>query len=133
MTVYVDDMNARLGRMVMCHMVADTDEELHSMADRIGVSRRWFQKSGHPQRHYDIALSKKALALAAGAIAISKRQCAAMTGIRRLTGELGVPEGAVERYLTLIEEARGRSKAGRHIALVPATATPKEAFPEPTT
>lgn len=44
MTVYVDDMKAefapshRPGRTyVMSHMIADTDAELHAMADRIGV------------------------------------------------------------------------------------------------
>jgi len=68
MPVYVDDMRAPFGRMVMCHMVADTLDELHAMADRIGVARRWYQgppKTRHP--HYDIALSKRALAVAAGA------------------------------------------------------------------
>lgn len=68
MTVYVDDMRAGYGRMVMCHMVADTELELHAMADLIGVDRKWYQyphKSRYP--HYDIALSKRALAVAAGA------------------------------------------------------------------
>lgn len=60
--IYVDDMQARFGRMKMCHMVADSADELHAMADRIGVARRWFQGD-----HYDISLSKRALALAAGA------------------------------------------------------------------
>ena len=68
MTVYVDDMRAQFGRMVMCHMMADTIGELHQMADRIGVARQWFQgppKHRHP--HYDIALSKRSLAVSAGA------------------------------------------------------------------
>lgn len=69
MTVYVDDMRAKFRRMIMCHMVADTEEELHAMADTIGVARRWFQGD-----HYDIALSKRALAVKAGAVEISKRQ-----------------------------------------------------------
>lgn len=74
--VYVDDMRAQYGRMIMCHMVADTLDELHAMADKIGVSRRWFQnKPGHP--HYDIALSKKKLAIQFGAQEITTRQLVA--------------------------------------------------------
>lgn len=68
MTVYVDDMRARFGRLVMCHMMADTLDELHEMADRIGVSRKWFQgPPKHHYPHYDIALSKRSLAIQAGA------------------------------------------------------------------
>lgn len=80
MPVYVDDMRAKVGRMVMCHMVADTIAELHGMADRIGVARRWYQgppKTRHP--HYDIALSKRALAVAAGASEIRWREAPAIT------------------------------------------------------
>ena len=69
MSVYVDRVAIGYGRMVMCHMIADTADELHAMADRIGVDRRWFQdasKASFP--HYDIARSKRALAIAAGAI-----------------------------------------------------------------
>lgn len=94
MTVYVDDMRAKFGRLVMCHMIADTDEELHAMADRIGVARRWFQKPGTARRHYDIALSKRALAVAAGAVEITWRQAGCMTGRRAVTGELGRPDDA---------------------------------------
>jgi hypothetical protein len=75
MAVYVDDMRANFGRMVMCHMVADTLDELHAMADKIGVQRRWYQ--GPPVTrwpHYDIALSKRALAVVAGAKEITQRE-----------------------------------------------------------
>lgn len=80
MTVYVDDMKAAFGRMVMCHMVADTTDELHAMADRIGVTRQWYQgppRTRHP--HYDIALSKRALAVAAGAVEIRWRDAPAIS------------------------------------------------------
>lgn len=79
MSVYVDDMKAKFGRMVMCHLVADTLAELHAMADRIGVARKWYQ--GPPAgrwAHYDIALSKRAAAVAAGAIEIQWRQAPAI-------------------------------------------------------
>lgn len=73
--VYVDSMRARYGRMVMCHMVADTDEELHAMAERIGVARKWFQQRASTP-HYDIALSKRALAVESGAVELDRRQMA---------------------------------------------------------
>lgn len=72
--VYVDTMRAQFGRMVMCHMMADTSEELDAMADRIGVSRRWKQKAGTELEHYDISLSKKSLALEYGAVEVSARE-----------------------------------------------------------
>jgi hypothetical protein len=91
MMVYVDDMRARFGQMVMCHMLADTDEELHAMADRIGVSRRWHQCAGTHRSHYDIALSKRALAVQYGAKEITQREAGRMCYQRRL-GPLPVPE-----------------------------------------
>jgi hypothetical protein len=77
MTVYVDDVRHNFGRMVMCHLWADTLDELFAMVDRIGVQRKWLQ--GHPTLslpqyrkaswvHFDISLSKKALAIKAGAV-----------------------------------------------------------------
>ncbi len=71
MTVYVDTMRARYGRMIMCHMIADTEAELLTMADRIGVDRRWHQNPGTHRSHFDICKTKRALAVQAGAVEIS--------------------------------------------------------------
>ena len=83
MAVYVDDMEAEFGNMIMCHMIADTRAELLAMADRIGVARRWIQKYDRYGEHFDIAKSKRALAVAAGAIEITWRRCSEMDGERR--------------------------------------------------
>ncbi len=73
MTVYVDDVRHRFGRMVMCHMWADSRDELLAMADRIGVQRKWLQQPPKASWvHFDIALVKKGMALAAGAVLTDK-------------------------------------------------------------
>lgn len=110
MTVYVDDMRAPFGRMVMCHMLADTDDELHAMADRIGVARRWHQGPPAHDSHYDISLSKRALAVQAGAVEITYRQCATMNLRRRATGLLGTPGEAWEWLVS----RRSAPPDGRH-------------------
>lgn len=72
-------------------MIADTEAELHDMADRIGVARKWYQGD-----HYDIALSKRALAVQHGAVEITLRQAGSMALRRRATGKLGKPEDAIQ-------------------------------------
>jgi hypothetical protein len=102
MTVYVDDMAAPFkpahlpGRTyVMCHMMADTLEELHAMADRIGVARRWVQDAQSPSDvHYDISLSKRALAVKAGAVQVTWRQMSAYRWFKRHRGAILDPVGA---------------------------------------
>ena len=78
MSVYVDDTAADFGRMIMCHMIADTTEELLDMADKIGVQRKWLQHAGTHREHFDIAKSKKALAVKHGAVQISRRDLVSM-------------------------------------------------------
>ena len=69
MSVYVDGSLYAYGRMIMCHMIADTPAELHAMADKIGVARRWYQAPPKASFwHYDIAKSKRELALQFGAV-----------------------------------------------------------------
>lgn len=69
--VYVDNMwespVGKYGRMKMSHMAADTTEELLAMVDKIGVNKKWIQHKGTKQEHFDICLSKRKLAVAAGA------------------------------------------------------------------
>jgi len=65
-SVYVDKPAHGYGRMVMCHMLADSPAELHAMAERIGVARRHYQPRSTP--HYDICKAMRAKAVAAGAI-----------------------------------------------------------------
>ncbi len=72
MAVYVDNMRAAYRRMKMCHMVADTTDELLEMVDKIGVDRRWIQKADTAEEHFDIALSKRAMAVKSGAVEIDR-------------------------------------------------------------
>ena len=81
--VYVDNMAVGYGRMIMCHCIADTQEELFEMMDKIGVQRKWVQNYGTPREHFDIALSKKKLAIEFGAKEITMRELATMTANRK--------------------------------------------------
>lgn len=86
MSVYVDNMRAGFGRMVMCHMIADTDDELHAMAAYIGLEHRWHQKAGTPHSHYDLSLSKRALAVKAGAREITSSELGHILAYKRIFG-----------------------------------------------
>lgn len=89
MTVYVDKSRNKFGRMVMCHMIADTPDELVGMANKIGVSLKWFQRRASVP-HFDIAQTKRTLALEHGAVELGRRDfVAAMRRIRQ-TWPVGV-------------------------------------------
>ncbi len=87
MAVYVDDMHlTKLGqyrRMKMCHMVADSPQELLAMADMIGVQRKWIQHAGTVKEHFDICMSKRAKAIEAGAVEVTMEQVALMVRAKR--------------------------------------------------
>ena len=72
MSVYVDQPIYPYGRMMMCHMLADTEAELLEMADRIGVKRKWIQRKD--VLHFDICKSKRKLAVDFGAIEIGRTE-----------------------------------------------------------
>ncbi len=98
MSVYVDDARHRFGRMVMCHMWADSRAELFAMADRIGVARRWFQRPANVAEpgmnasweHFDIALTKRSLAVQLGAVETDKY--GPLEHVARLTGDVAKVE-----------------------------------------
>jgi hypothetical protein len=70
-SVYVDQPIWPFRGMMMCHLVADTPEELHAMADKIGMQRKWFQSFAKARRpHYDISEPKRKLAVQFGAIEV---------------------------------------------------------------
>lgn len=76
MSVYVDDAAYRYGRMLMYHMVADSRAELLAMAEKIGVQRRWLQAPGTAHEHFDICRAKRALAIQAGALELTRKELA---------------------------------------------------------
>jgi Protein of unknown function (DUF4031) len=66
-----------------CHLLADERAELHAMADRIGMPRRFFQD--HPWRwHYDLPAHLRELALSHGAREIATPAVGALLRQRRL-------------------------------------------------
>ena len=77
--VYVDNMEAPYRNMIMCHMIADTTEELLAMATTIGVNHKWIQKKGTNLEHFDICQTKKVKAINAGAIPITMMELGRMT------------------------------------------------------
>lgn len=95
MSAYVD--NARIpfrGRMKMCHLLADSLEELHAMAAAAGLKREWFQT--RPVPHYDLCLTNRAKAVAAGAQEIDRRQVVAvMRAWRQKCQKCGKPTRSV--------------------------------------
>ena len=71
MSVYVDDLRDWPNGK-WCHMTADSVDELHAMADKIGLKRFWFQGRNIP--HYDLRPSKRQAALLAGAVEVSSKE-----------------------------------------------------------
>jgi len=71
--VYVDDFSATFRGMKMCHMMADSEEELDGMARVLGLKRSWRQE--HPRGpHYDLSKSKRRFAIHMGAKAITAQE-----------------------------------------------------------
>ncbi|WP_026986530.1 DUF4031 domain-containing protein [Fodinicurvata fenggangensis] len=111
MAVYVDDVAIPYGRMKMCHMWADSREELLAMADRIGVARRWLQQPPKASWvHFDISQSKRAMAVQDGAVECDRYEALAHAGRQLIAlGEEECSPGLIasgQRKLDLVAKAR---------------------------
>ncbi|RKN38467.1 DUF4031 domain-containing protein [Micromonospora endolithica] len=96
MAVYVD--NARIPATVArirsrwSHLTADTEPELHTFAQHIGLQRSWYQTCKRPcapqgqpcpHWHYDVTDTKRTEAIAAGAQPIDIRKWVEIAKARR--------------------------------------------------
>lgn len=60
-----------------CHLLVDAEtpiEVLHQFAERIGMSRKWFQVSQTGVPHYDLTEKRRAVAIAKGAVEIDRQR-----------------------------------------------------------
>ena len=71
MAVYVDDAVHLWRGQRWAHLMADTLDELHAMAERLGIPRRAFQNKTSGA-HYDVTVALRLAAIAQGAVAISR-------------------------------------------------------------
>jgi len=80
-SVYVDKAKNKFGRMIMCHMMADTVKELHQMAGKLGLKREWFQSESTP--HYDICKSNREKAIKLGAVIADRKKVVELIRVYR--------------------------------------------------
>lgn len=92
MAVYVDDYFTAWRGMIMCHMVADTHEELVEFATKtLGMKAEWIQAPGTYREHFDVSKTLRGRALRNGAVAITRRDLVEFCRNRRT---------ALERHYT---------------------------------
>ncbi|WP_368564184.1 DUF4031 domain-containing protein [Pseudoxanthomonas sp. UTMC 1351] len=73
MSVYVDDAVTLWRGQRWAHLMADTLDELHAFADRLGIPRRAFQNKTSGA-HYDLPADVREHAIQLGAIPISRHR-----------------------------------------------------------
>ncbi len=73
MSVYVDDAVHPWRGQRWAHLMADTLEELHAMAQQLGIPRRAFQNKTSGA-HYDVTTDLRDEAIRLGAIPISRHR-----------------------------------------------------------
>lgn len=61
-----------------CHLLGDSEEELHAFATSIGMKREWFDPRDGVGFHYNLVPPKRELALRRGAVEIDRRGVAGL-------------------------------------------------------
>jgi hypothetical protein len=87
MTVYVDDFRVPWRGDRWSHLIADSAEELHAFAARLGLQRRQFHhKPALPWKdHYDVPEAKRRQAIGLGAGPITTAEAVRILRTRRRT------------------------------------------------
>lgn len=75
MSVYVDNATWPWRGKLWAHLFADSVEELHNFAARLGLKRAWFQNH-QKLPHYDVTQQKRERAIALGAQPVGRRELA---------------------------------------------------------
>jgi hypothetical protein len=122
MSVYVDSAIHPLRDRLMCHMFSPHLDELHAMAERLGIQRRWFQDPSTMRvswPHYDIDAARRSLAVHLGAVVCDRYQTVALAAIIQ-----GRPD-KLRRIQTLADPTRAFAPA----AHIPAWLT-EQGFPQ---
>jgi len=89
MSVYVDP-NMRCQTTpewtfkTVCHLTADSEDQLHKFASMLGLRREWFQH-GSVKRlpHYDLTSGRRRVAVELGAIQITRNEMAKRVIVHR--------------------------------------------------
>lgn len=135
MTVYVDDAsiqatvpNGRISHTSKwSHLTADTKDELHAFAAKLGLRRSYFQDKPNGLWHYDVTEGKRRQAIRLGAVEISYGTEAFETvwhspgreGVRvraaTPTSSSSPSAGATTKVIHLRDSAHGKSGGGSEV------------------
>jgi hypothetical protein len=143
MTVYVDDAHIpasiRNGparhTSTWCHLFADTQDELHQFATRLGVRRTWFQPgpargdgSPSPYWHYNLSVGKRQQALRLGARPVTWRESIQIIRDRETWAERTKVADQASHAAGLAYQTGDYARASRLLALAH-LADPSRALP----
>lgn len=97
MAVYVDNLrpcipNERWRWLKSCHLIADTEEELHAFAKKLNLKRAWFQKH-RVMPHYDLNYGQRKKAVELGAVGVMESAVRDMLRLRRRAQKKGGNDG----------------------------------------